>query len=364
LNDNASIIDKALGSFTTVSATNGTVNLTLSQCQNMCIKTGVDVFVSDVTFVIPSGVAGQWVFINQSAASAFSLIVKNAASGTVLTIPSGQTRAVYSDGVTVTQLTTSISTQAQAEAKTDNTTAMSPLRTAQQITSSLSSQVQAQAGTDNATLMTPLRTNEAIAALSINPYKNYQLFTTSGTWVKPASVSKVFAIVVGGGGGGGAGQSGTNGGDGGYGGRGANLITVTGNVTVTVGAGGAGSNASSNGATGGTSIFSTISATGGLGGIFANGGAASSPGTSSGGAIRAYNSISQTMLYLAVPDATLLTIFGTDLSIVRPNASSATAGITYLPGRGYMWGAGGNGETGGPSDNTSGGCGGAVLVLW
>jgi hypothetical protein len=98
LNDNAAIIDKALGSFTTISAVTGTVNLTLSQCQNMCIKTTTSAFLTNVTFVIPSGVAGQWVFTNQSATSPFSLIVKNASSGVSVMIPNGITRTVYSDG--------------------------------------------------------------------------------------------------------------------------------------------------------------------------------------------------------------------------------------------------------------------------
>jgi len=98
LNDNAAILDKALGSFTTISNVTGTANLTLSQCQNMCIKTTTSAFLTNVTFVIPSGVAGQWVFTNQSATSSFSLIVRNAASGVSVMIPSGITRTVYSDG--------------------------------------------------------------------------------------------------------------------------------------------------------------------------------------------------------------------------------------------------------------------------
>jgi hypothetical protein len=164
LNDNASIIDKALGAFVTISDTSGTVNLTLSQCQNMCIKSTTSALTANLTLVVPSGVAGQWVFVNQSAPSAFSIIVKNAASATSVSIPIGKTKSVYSDGSSVLFADTEIdiSTQAQAEAKTDNTTAMSPLRTAQQITSSLSSQAQAEAGSDNTTLMTPLRVAQAV----------------------------------------------------------------------------------------------------------------------------------------------------------------------------------------------------------
>lgn len=105
VNDNSEVIDKALGSYDIISDTDGTVTLSLDQYQNMCLKTasGVD-FTEDVTWVIPSGVAGQWVIINQSAANAqgYDLIVKNAANATSVSIPYGVTRTVYSDGTRVT----------------------------------------------------------------------------------------------------------------------------------------------------------------------------------------------------------------------------------------------------------------------
>lgn len=101
LNDNAAIIDRAMGSFTTIPDLTGIISLTLAQCQNMCLKSNTSAFLSNVTFEVPSGIAGQWVFVNQSAVSAFSLIVKNAASGTSVSIPNGQTRTVYSDGSVV-----------------------------------------------------------------------------------------------------------------------------------------------------------------------------------------------------------------------------------------------------------------------
>jgi hypothetical protein len=269
LNDNASIIDKALGSFTTVNATNGTVNLTLSQCQNMCIKTGTDAFVADVTFVIPTGVAGQWVFINRSAANSFSLTVKNAAGPSVVSVASGQTKTVYSDGSSVTDLEISISTQEQAEAKTNNTTAMSPLRTAQQIISSLSSQEQAQIGADNTTLMTPLRTKEAVASFGGNI--NYQLFTASGTWTKPAGVPPWAITIIEMWGGGGGGGRGTGSGGGGGGGGYATDTFITSDLAstrpVVVGAGGSGRTSSAgDGGDGGNSSFNSRTAYGGDGG--------------------------------------------------------------------------------------------------
>jgi hypothetical protein len=100
-NDNVTILDKAFGSFTTVSGTSGSITLTDTQYQNMCLKSDTAAFFANVTFVIPSGVAGQWVVINQSAASNFELRIKNAANATFISIPIGQVRSVYSDGTSV-----------------------------------------------------------------------------------------------------------------------------------------------------------------------------------------------------------------------------------------------------------------------
>jgi len=69
----------------------------------------------------------------------------------------------YRQGSLLTVVSTSdFSSQAQAEAGTDNATVMTPLRVAQRSTATISSQAQAEAGTDNATFMTPLRVKQAI----------------------------------------------------------------------------------------------------------------------------------------------------------------------------------------------------------
>ncbi len=102
------------------------------------------------------------------------------------------------------------------------------------------------------------------STLNIGIPNNMQAFTSSGTWIKPAGVSKVWVKVWGGGG---AGKSAAiadyAGGGGGGGAYSEGIVSVSGNVNVIVGTGG-----SSDGASGTASSFSgvtTISANGGLG---------------------------------------------------------------------------------------------------
>jgi hypothetical protein len=162
------------------------------------------------------------------------------------------------------------------------------------VAATLASQAQAEAGTDNTTLMTPLRAAQAIAALG--GAVNYQAFTASGTWTKPSGLSAnavVYFELVGGGGSGGArtrgaGNTGyvSGGGGGGFISKFVQASTLGATVAVTVGAGGvavtAGSNVSADGNTGGTSSFGSYSVAGGAGGG-ANGNASPSLATATHG---------------------------------------------------------------------------------
>ena len=100
-----------------------------------------------------------------------------------------------------------------------------------------------------------------LTGLSAGGYTGMQVFTSSGTWTKPTGVSKVFVRVLGAGGGSGGDTSGSilacGGGSGGYSEK---ILTVTGNVSVTVGTGGTGStnNGSTPGGDGGASSFGTF----------------------------------------------------------------------------------------------------------
>lgn len=130
---------------------------------------------------------------------------------------------------------------------------------------------------------------------AIETVPNVQVFTSSGTWTKPAGAKTVHVRVVGGGGGGGAagatGASQVSFGDGGGGGEYAEgwyqASTFGATVTVTIGsagAGGVGATPAAGSAGGTTSFGSTITALGGGGGGIRSAGTA--PLFSSNGALR------------------------------------------------------------------------------
>jgi hypothetical protein len=106
-------------------------------------------------------------------------------------------------------------------------------------------------------------------------FSNMQVFTSSGTWTNPGTITRVKVTVIGGGGGGGVSSYPFNWVSGGAGGGTAieTLTIPTAPVPITVGGGGAGMNmpkpsAANFAASGGTSSFGAFcSATGGAGGL-------------------------------------------------------------------------------------------------
>lgn len=179
-NDNVDILDKALGSFAEVGSNSGSYTLALADYQCMCLKSVAANFLANVTLVIPSGVKGQWVVINRNTGSNFELRIKNSADATFVSIPNGEIRTVYSDGTTVfrtdDQAILNLNTTTGGVFQTgDNTFSKRTITgTANQITVTdgngvsgnptiaavIATQAEAEAGTNNTKLMTPLRVEQ------------------------------------------------------------------------------------------------------------------------------------------------------------------------------------------------------------
>jgi len=201
----------------------------------------------------------------------------------------------------------------------------------------------------------------AWASVGGGGYTNMQVFTSGGTWTKPAGVSSVFVKVIGGGGGSGGikyvapATYGATGGGGG-GGYSEGIVAVSGNVTVTVGAGGtAGADSGGTGGTGGTSSFagdSTLSATGGVGSAgrtTTGAGAGGAGGDGSGGTLNISGDAGRAGFYYAY-DTTRGWYAGS-------GGLSGIGGATY--GKGAL-----GVESGGSGTAGIAGQGGVVIVYW
>jgi len=239
--------------------------------------------------------------------------------------------------------------------------------------SSIATQAQAQAGTDNTTLMTPLRAAQAIAALA-GGLDTIDARTTSGSFTVPAGVTQLYVYAAGGGGGGGASGGSFAAGSGGVGGTAWSVLTVSpgDSISYTVGAGGAGGQFSpAAGAAGGTTTVGTISCTGGAGGGGTSGGSAGvsgAAGSGSGGNIANSRSFSAIVGYLLIAPLFIETIInlraqGSGRSYL-PYSPTGYVAIAYSQAGSFAAGASGQGGLGSVHGYGAGGVGGVVMFMY
>jgi hypothetical protein len=206
-------------------------------------------------------------------------------------------------------------------------------------------QAQAEAGTNDTAYMTPLKTKQAIDALApLGGFSNIQVFTASGTFTVPAGITKVKATVVGGGGNGGLGSgSGATGGGGG--GTAIGIFTVSPSSSHAVTVGGAG----------GTSSFGSLcSATGGASGVTGSTNAGGLGGIGTGGQINIRGGTGSNTNNTSIGGEGAGSYLGGSSGSAE-GASSARGGSQY-----------GGGAQGGNLNSPSGGTGasGVVIVEW
>jgi hypothetical protein len=239
------------------------------------------------------------------------------------------------------------------------------------VSAPIASQAEAEAGTDNTKMMTPLRTKQAIDALASGALIDFQIYDASGTYDKTVNNPSFVIVEMIGGGGAGGGRASTagsaaGGGAGGYCRKKILNSAMSNTTTVTVGSGGAAGTGA--GGNGGTSSFGAIcSATGGVGGQAGAGstknlGGAGGAGlggdlnlTGATGGDNFY--ISSTSSYSGCGASSIFAGGGQSRGV-------ASSSDNFAGGAGPAnTGSGGSGAARGSVSNSNGGAGGSGLVI-
>lgn len=112
VNSDMSVIDAALGSVTSLNATSGSANLSVSNYQNMALNiTGA--MTANVTYTIPSGVGGSWIVRNattDSSGGPWYVTIASAGGGSNVTVLRGKAAMIWSDGTNIRDVNENVPT--------------------------------------------------------------------------------------------------------------------------------------------------------------------------------------------------------------------------------------------------------------
>lgn len=266
------IIDQAFGGVTSLTATSGSVVLTVAQYRSLSLSIS-GVMTGNVIYTLPivgSGLVagGQWIVSNTTTDSGstgpWTVTIASAAGGTSVVIPRNKPLIISSDGTNIrsvyAEAAGGVITSVTATAPITSTGGLTPnIALTTPVTAAYGGTGLSAVGTSGNVLTS--NGSAWVSSAAASSVSSIQAFTSDGTFTIPAGVTKVKVTVVGGGGGGTTATQSTGQGGGGAGGAAIKVITGLtpgGTVAVTVGLGGAAETAGS------TSSFGAYcSATGG-----------------------------------------------------------------------------------------------------